>query len=282
MYFSIYQAIAEDERRPGLYREYAPDFFDLIVIDECHRGSARDESSWREILEYYEAAYQLGMTATPLRQDNRDTYKYFGDPLYTYSLRQGIDDGFLAPYRVHRVVTDFDAIGWRPNQGEVDRYGRVIPDNRGEIIEALAERGIDFEQLVEVSGQPDADPFDLLCHVAFNAPLRTRRERAQRLRSEKKDFFEKYGPEARAILNVLLDKYTEFGIAQFIVPDILEVPRQHRVALKERAKRRLVGRQRRLLTPEPRRAMLRVGLLVRPANANIRARRLTRLHDAIR
>ena len=81
MYFSIYQAIAEDERRPGLYREYAPDFFDLIVIDECHRGSARDESSWREILEYYEAAYQLGMTATPLRQDNRDTYKYFGDPL---------------------------------------------------------------------------------------------------------------------------------------------------------------------------------------------------------
>jgi len=503
MYFSIYQAIAQDERRPGLYREYAPDFFDLIVVDECHRGSARDESSWREILEYYEAAYQLGMTATPLRQDNRDTYKYFGDPLYTYSLRQGIDDGFLAPYRVHRVVTDFDATGWRPNQGEVDRYGRVIPDeeyqtkdfervvalrartkaiaryvteflkktdrfaktivfcvdqehademrrelnnlnsdlvqqhpdyvcrvtsdegdvgrghlsrfqdvetdspvilttsqllttgvdaptcqnivlarvinsmvefkqiigrgtrlrddygklffnildftqstrlfadpefdgdpvqidetqidedgnatdteeadqyqpddwgafpddgpgddvggvgddegdgrsrkyyfdggqveiaahmvyeidpdghqlrvvkytdytaekvrtlypnahalreswsqpeNRGEIIEALAERGIDFEQLVEVSGQPDADPFDLLCHVAFNAPLRTRRERAQRLRSEKKDFFEKYGPEARAILNVLLDKYTEFGIAQFIVPDILEVP----------------------------------------------------------
>ena len=117
MYFAIYQAIAKDERRPGLYREYAPDFFDLIIVDECHRGSARDESNWREILEYFEPAYQLGMTATPLREDNRDTYLYFGNPIYTYSLRQGIDDGFLAPYRVHRVVTTVDAAGWRPTQG---------------------------------------------------------------------------------------------------------------------------------------------------------------------
>jgi len=128
MYFSIYQAIAQDERRPGLYREYPPDFFDLIIIDECHRGSARDESSWREILEYYCYAHQMGMTATPLRKENRDTYRYFGNPLYTYSLRQGIDDGFLAPYRVHRVVTDYDAAGWRPSKGELDRYGREIPD----------------------------------------------------------------------------------------------------------------------------------------------------------
>jgi len=120
MYFSIYQAIAQDERRPGLYREYPPDFFDLIIIDECHRGSARDESSWREILEYYCYAHQMGMTATPLRKENRDTYRYFGNPLYTYSLRQGIDDGFLAPYRVHRVVTDYDAAGWRPSKGEAN------------------------------------------------------------------------------------------------------------------------------------------------------------------
>ena len=116
MYFAIYQAIAKDERRPGLYREYAPDFFDLIIVDECHRGSARDESNWREILEYFDPAYQLGMTATPLREDNRDTYRYFGNPLYTYSLRQGIEDGFLAPYRVHRVITDVDAAGWRPSR----------------------------------------------------------------------------------------------------------------------------------------------------------------------
>ena len=97
-------------------------------MDECHRGSARDESNWREILEYFSPAYQLGMTATPLREDNRDTYAYFGDPIYTYSLRQGIEDGFLAPYRVHRIVTDVDAAGWRPSQGEKDRFGYEIPD----------------------------------------------------------------------------------------------------------------------------------------------------------
>jgi type I restriction enzyme R subunit len=128
MYFAIYQAIAKDEHRPGLYREYAPDFFDLIIVDECHRGSARDESSWREILDYFEPAFQIGMTATPKHEDNADTYRYFGDPVYTYSLRQGIDDGFLAPYRVHRVITQWDAAGWRPSQGELDRYGRDIPD----------------------------------------------------------------------------------------------------------------------------------------------------------
>ena len=128
IYFSIYQSIAKDERRPGLYREYSIDFFDLIIVDECHRGSARDESNWREILEYFEPAYQIGITATPLREENRDTYRYFGNPIYTYSLKQGIEDGFLAPYKVHRVVPSVDATGWRPSQGELDRYGREIPD----------------------------------------------------------------------------------------------------------------------------------------------------------
>ena len=503
MYFTIYQAIAKDERRPGLYKEYARDFFDLVIVDECHRGSAKDESNWREILEYFEPAFQIGMTATPLRSDNVDTYRYFGEPLYTYSLRQGIEDGFLAPYRVHRVITEWDAAGWRPSKGELDRYGREIPDEeyqtgdfervvalrartkavakhladylestdpyaktmifcvdqehaaemrhqlsllsaarlkedpdyvcrvtadegdigmghlshfqdlerrtpailttskllttgvdapttknvvlvrviksmtefkqiigrgtrvrsdygklfftildytgsatrlfadpefdgepviditepideegnptaepetvepdvppeegeegeaggpvelpadeegeverrkfyvddgvveiaahlvyeldpdghqlgvvqftdytadkirtlfasahalqeewadpvrRGEVLEALATRGIDFEHLAAASNQPDADPLDLLCHLAFNAPLRTRRERAQRLRSDHKDFFEQYGSEARAVLNELLDKYTEHGATQFLLPDVLEVP----------------------------------------------------------
>jgi type I restriction enzyme R subunit len=127
MYFAIYQAIAR-EVRPGLYREYARDFFDLVIIDECYWGSAKDESNWREILEYFEPAFQIGMTATPMRNDNIDTYRYFGAPLYTYSLRQGIDDGFLAPYRVHRVITEWDAAGWRPSKGDLDRYGRDIPD----------------------------------------------------------------------------------------------------------------------------------------------------------
>src|SRR5437667_6194779 len=128
LYFATYQSIAKDERRPGLYKEFVPDFFDLIIVDECHRGSAKEDSNWREILEYFAPAYQLGMTATPLRDENRDTYIYFGNPIYTYSLRQGIDDGFLAPYRVHRIVTQWDAVGWRPSQADIDRYGRRIPD----------------------------------------------------------------------------------------------------------------------------------------------------------
>jgi type I restriction enzyme, R subunit len=502
IYFAIYQAIAKDEHRPGLYREFPPDFFDMIFVDECHRGSARDQSNWHEILEYFEPAYQVGMTATPLREDNRDTYRYFGNPLYQYSLRQGIEDGFLAPYRVHRIITDYDAHGWRPDKGTLDRYGREIPDaeyqtqdfervvalrvrteaiarsitefmqktdrfgktivfcvdqehademrhalnnlnadlvqqhpdlvcrvtadegsigrghldrfkdvetkspvilttsqllttgvdvqtcqniviartvgsmtefkqiigrgtrvrddygklffnildytgsatrlfadpefdgdpaliteheidalgqvvpgtekivaevthviaeepteyatrpqlsdesegaprkyyfdggqveiishlvyeldpdgrqlsvvkftdyagntvrtlypsavdlrqwwadprRRAEIIERLEARGIDFTALAEAAQQPEADPFDLLCHLAFNAPLRTRRERADRVRREERAFFDHYAPDARAILDKLLEKYAEHGTAQFVIPDVLKVP----------------------------------------------------------
>jgi len=508
MYFSTYQAIARDERRPGLYREYAPDFFDLIIVDEAHRGSSSDDSNWREILEYFAPAVQLGMTATPLREDNRDTYRYFGKPIYEYSLRQGIEDGFLAPYKVHRVITTWDATGWRPSIGQQDRYGEDIPDDeyhtkdferlisltertnviaqhlttflkqtdrfaktivfcvdqehadqmrralanlnsdlvrehpdyvarvtsdekeigrghlsnfqdpemltpailttsqmlttgvdaptckvvalvrdigsmtefkqiigrgtrvrddygkfyfhivdytgaatrkfadpdfdglpvtadvvevdnegnavvvvpdpeiaqeeqpdgeilnpvttdvkesddqydspmpdrrprkfyvdggqveivvdvvyeldpdgkqlravkytdwasekirtlyptagdlqakwadlvqRQEIIKQLEDRGISFDHLAAAAKQPDADPFDLLCHLAFDAPLRTRRERAERLRKEQQDFFDQYGPEARAILNALLDKYATYGPDEMTIPDALKV-----------------------------------------------------------
>ena len=501
MYFTIYQAIARDENRPGLYREYPRDFFDLVIVDECHRGSARGDGNWREILEWFEPACQIGMTATPRREDNVDTYRYFGDSLYEYSLAQGIADGFLAPYRVHRVVTDYDATGWRPTKGEVDRYGREIPDaeygtrdfervvalrartraiarhltdflertdrfaktivfcvnqehalemrhalaalnpdrlkenpdfvcrvtadegdigsahrarfqdvetrtpvilttsqllttgvdaptcknvvlvrmvgsmpefkqiigrgtrlrpdygklafniidytgtatekfadpefdgapvqereetidaegetigkptttetapdpgdepeippaaypgvrddpdglprkyyvdggvveivrhlvyetdargkrlplrhltdytgdhvrtlypnpsrlrqdwldpeRRSEIVERLEERGIDLGTLAEDVGKPEADPFDLLCHLAYNAPLRTRRERAERLKREESDFFDRFGPEAREVLDALIAKYAEHGTAQLKLPDVLEVP----------------------------------------------------------
>lgn len=128
IYFALYQAIAEDDSKPGLYKEYPRDYFDLIIVDECHRGSAKDESNWREILEYFTSATQIGMTATPKHRDNVNTYEYFGNPIYKYSLAAGIDDGFLAPFRVHRVVPNVDATGWRPIAGQMDRYGRTIPD----------------------------------------------------------------------------------------------------------------------------------------------------------
>lgn len=126
MYFGIYQALSTASA--DVFRQYRRDFFDLIIIDECHRGSSRDESAWRAVLDYFVPAVQFGMTATPLREESRDSYEYFGNPVYTYSLRQGIEDGFLAPYRVHRVITTVDAAGWRPSKDELDRYGREVPD----------------------------------------------------------------------------------------------------------------------------------------------------------
>lgn len=148
VYFAIYQAIADREGQPGLYRRYPPDFFDLIIVDECHRGSARDESNWRQILEYFHPATQIGMTATPLRNDNVDTYRYFGNPIYIYSLAQGIEDGFLAPYRVRRITTDVDAVGWRPDPGLLDCFGREVPDGLYETK--------DFERVVSLLGRTEA------------------------------------------------------------------------------------------------------------------------------
>lgn len=127
MYFGIYQALSTANE--DVFRQYRPDFFDLIIIDECHRGSSRNDSNWRAVLDYFAPAVQFGMTATPLREESRDSYEYFGNPIYTYSLRQGIEDGFLAPYRVHRVITTVDAAGWRPSKDELDRFGRPVPDD---------------------------------------------------------------------------------------------------------------------------------------------------------
>ena len=128
IYFALYQALADGGDEPnGIFRQFDPDFFDLVIVDECHRGSANAESSWRAILEHFSPATQLGMTATPKREETVDSYEYFGDPLFEYSLAQGIDDGFLAPYRVRRVVLSPDAHGWEPTPEQLDRFGKEIP-----------------------------------------------------------------------------------------------------------------------------------------------------------
>ena len=128
IYLGLYQAITGPEERQKIFKEFSPGFFDLIVIDECHRGSAAEDSAWREILEYFGAATQIGMTATPRETEYVSNSDYFGDPVFTYSLKQGIRDGFLAPYKVIKVHLDVDVEGYRPMPGEVDQYGHEIED----------------------------------------------------------------------------------------------------------------------------------------------------------
>lgn len=128
VYMSLYQAVTGTEEESNIYKQFSPDFFDLIIIDECHRGSARADSAWREILEYFGNATQIGLTATPKETKDVSNIDYFGEPIYTYSLKQGIDDGFLAPYKVVRITIDRDVEGYRPENHKVDVYGREIPD----------------------------------------------------------------------------------------------------------------------------------------------------------
>ena len=128
IYLGLYQAITGPEERQKLYREFSPGFFDLIVIDECHRGSAAADSAWREILDHFSEATQIGLTATPKETEYVSNTDYFGEPVFTYSLKQGISDGFLAPYKVIKVHIDRDVEGYRPEAGQVDRDGNEIED----------------------------------------------------------------------------------------------------------------------------------------------------------
>ena len=128
IYLALYQGLTNYDEDTDAYREFSPDFFDLIVVDECHRGSASEESAWRKILNYFKSATQVGMTATPKETDSVSNTEYFGEPLYTYTLKQGIDDGFLAPYKVIRVGLNVDLEGWRPTAGQVDKDGIAIDD----------------------------------------------------------------------------------------------------------------------------------------------------------
>lgn len=128
IYLALYQGLSGYDYASNVYKQFSPDFFDLIVIDECHRGSAKEDSSWREILSYFKNATHIGLTATPKETDTASNSEYFGDPVYTYSLKQGIDDGFLAPYRVVRIGLNIDAEGWRPDQGKTDKDGNEVED----------------------------------------------------------------------------------------------------------------------------------------------------------
>jgi type I restriction enzyme R subunit len=126
VYLALYQAVTGKEEWKQIYRQFPADFFDLVVVDECHRGSAADDSAWREVLDYFSSATHLGLTATPKETKETSNITYFGDPVYTYSLKQGIDDGFLAPYKVIRIVTDADALGYIPEKGKIDKNGQAV------------------------------------------------------------------------------------------------------------------------------------------------------------
>jgi type I restriction enzyme R subunit len=128
IYLALYQGLSGSDEDANVYKQFSPDFFDLIVIDECHRGSAKEDSSWREILTYFKNATHIGLTATPKETKETSNTEYFGDPVYTYSLKQGIDDGFLAPYRVVRIGLNVDAEGWRPDHGKTDKEGNEVED----------------------------------------------------------------------------------------------------------------------------------------------------------
>jgi type I restriction enzyme R subunit len=130
IYLALYQAVTGSEAAQNIYTQFSPGFFDLVVVDECHRGSAAENSAWREILEYFNGATQIGLTATPKETAEVSSTHYFGEPLFIYSLREGIEDGFLAPYTVIRIETDKDIEGYKPGKGKRDKFGQLVEDKK--------------------------------------------------------------------------------------------------------------------------------------------------------
>jgi type I restriction enzyme R subunit len=148
IYLCLYQAVTGSEEERNIYKQFSPDFFDLVIIDECHRGSAAADAAWRQVLEYFNSATQIGLTATPKETKDVSNIDYFGEPIFTYSLRQGINDGFLAPYKVVRIGLDRDLDGWRPEAGKVDKYGNEIEDR--EYNESDMDRNLILEKRTEI------------------------------------------------------------------------------------------------------------------------------------
>lgn len=148
IYLALYQAVSGTDDEQNIYKQFSPDFFDLVIVDECHRGSAADDANWRKVLEYFSSATQIGLTATPKETEDVSNIEYFGDPIYTYSLKQGIDDGFLAPYKVVRIGIDKDLDGWRPEKGKADKHGQIIEDR--EYNETDFDRNLILEKRTEL------------------------------------------------------------------------------------------------------------------------------------
>jgi len=138
IYLSLYQAVTGNEEEQNIYKQFSPDFFDLIVIDECHRGSAAEDSAWRVILAYFSSDTHVGLTAMPKETNDVSSIYYFGEPVYTYSLKQGIEDGFLASYKVVRIDIDKDLQGWRPSKGQKENR-KYIMRITGDELEGKAE-----------------------------------------------------------------------------------------------------------------------------------------------
>ena len=148
IYLALYQAVTGSEEEQNIYKQFSRDFFDLVVVDECHRGSAATDAAWRQVLEYFSDATQIGMTATPKETEDVSNIEYFGEPLYTYSLKQGIADGFLAPYKVVRIGLDRDLDGWRPERGQRDKYGELIEDREYNVLDY--DKTLILEQRTEI------------------------------------------------------------------------------------------------------------------------------------
>ncbi|NTV94157.1 MAG: DEAD/DEAH box helicase family protein [Thiobacillus sp.] len=148
IYLSLYQAVTGTEEEKNIYKQFSSDFFDLVIVDECHRGSAAEDAAWHDVLNYFSSATQIGLTATPKETRDVSNIHYFGDPIYTYSLKQGIEDGFLAPYKVVRIGLDKDLDGWRPEKGKLDKYGFEIEDR--EYNETDYDRSLILERRTQV------------------------------------------------------------------------------------------------------------------------------------
>ncbi|WP_181305537.1 EcoAI/FtnUII family type I restriction enzme subunit R [Rufibacter sp. XAAS-G3-1] len=193
IYFALYQGLTGTDEEKNVFKQFSPDFFDLVVVDECHRGSAHEESAWREVLSYFDSAVHLGMTATPKETKETSNITYFGEPVYTYSLRQGIEDGFLAPYKVVRIGLNVDE-GYRPERGKVDRYGNEVEDRIYNTKDF--DRTLVIDQRTKVAARKISEYLKLTNRMAKTIVFCVDTEHAERMRqalvNENSDMLKQY------------------------------------------------------------------------------------------